>query len=97
MAATGDGAVCSATVTICNKLGLHARASAKLVACSSTFRSDIQVSKQGITVNGKSILGIMMLAAAKGSELTLTASGEDAEEAIAAMTALIADRFGEAE
>jgi len=85
----------SASFTICNKLGLHARASAKLVACTSSFSSDIHLDKNGITVNGKSILGIMMLAAAKGTTLSVHASGADASQALLAIGNLIADRFGE--
>ncbi|RMH52889.1 MAG: HPr family phosphocarrier protein [Zetaproteobacteria bacterium] len=82
-------------VTIGNRLGLHARASAKLVALSNRFRSEISITKGGVCVNGKSILGVMMLAAAKGERLTLTARGDDAEAAVTALAGLIADRFGE--
>jgi len=76
-------------------LGLHARASAKLVACTSSFDCDIFLEKNGIKVNGKSILGIMMLAAAKGTEISVRASGADACQALHAIGDLIADRFGE--
>ena len=88
---------CSATVTICNKLGLHARASAKLAACTSRFDCEIYLEKHGIKVNGKSILGIMMLAASKETPLTIHANGHDAAAAIAAIRQLIEGRFGEAE
>jgi phosphocarrier protein len=85
------------TVTIVNKLGLHARAAAKFVTLASSFASDIRVSRNGQEVNGKSIMGVMMLAASKGSEITLVADGEDESDAIAGLTELIAQRFGEDE
>ncbi|HGG60910.1 MAG TPA: HPr family phosphocarrier protein [Gammaproteobacteria bacterium] len=84
-------------IAIVNKLGLHARAAAKFVAMASRYQCEIEVEKKGRVVNGKSIMGVMMLAAAKGSELTLKAHGDDAEEALAAMEALIENRFGEPE
>ncbi len=84
-------------VTIVNKLGLHARAAAKLVTCASWFTSSVQLDYNGQVVNGKSIMGVMMLAAAKGSELLLRVEGEDEAEAAEVLTALIADRFGEDE
>lgn len=84
-------------VVICNKLGLHARASARLASEASRFEADIQLIKDGIAVNGKSIMGIMMLAACKGTVLQLQADGEDADAALEAISALVADRFGEAE
>ncbi len=87
----------SREVTICNKLGLHARAAAKLVALASRFSSEIEVEKAGRKVNGKSIMGVMMLAAAKGSVISLHASGEDEAEAVSALENLIANRFGESE
>lgn len=80
-----------------NKLGLHARASAKLAAEAGHFRSDITLCKDGVEVNCKSIMGIMMLAACKGSRLLLRISGEDAEAAADALEALVNNRFGEAE
>ncbi len=86
-----------ATFTICNKLGLHARASAKLVACINNYDSEVQLEKDGVKVNGKSILGVMMLAAAKGTTITVHASGSDAERALQAIGELIHDRFGEEE
>jgi phosphotransferase system HPr (HPr) family protein len=85
------------SVTIINKLGLHARAAAKLVALASQFRSDIKLVKKSTEVNGKSILGVMMLAAAKGTELKLTANGADETKALDALEALIGRRFDEAE
>lgn len=82
-------------VTIVNRLGLHARAAARLVSLASCFSAQIELERNGRRVNGKSIMGVMMLAAAKGSTLTLHAEGMDAEEAISELSALIADRFGE--
>lgn len=84
-------------VTIVNKLGLHARAAAKLVATASHYPASIQVEKDNQRVNAKSIMGIMMLAAGQGSELFLHADGDQAEEALTALEELIADRFGEGE
>ena len=83
--------------TIINKLGIHARAAAKFVKTASKFDADIQVSRNGRTVNGKSIMGIMMLAAAKGTDIIVTADGSDAEKALQAIEALINDFFGEGE
>jgi phosphocarrier protein HPr len=83
--------------TISNKLGLHARASAKLTKLAGTFPCDIWISKGERRVNGKSIMGVMMLAAGMGSEVTLEASGEKEQEAVDALLALIADKFGEGE
>ena len=82
-------------VTIINKLGLHARAAAKLVSLASRFESEVLLEKDRRQVNGKSIMGVMMLAAAQGSELTLHADGPDEHEATAAIVELINDRFGE--
>jgi len=84
-------------VTIINKLGMHARASAKFVQLSSSYDSDINLTRNGQTVNGKSIMGIMMLAASKGTEIKLCAEGGDEEQAIQALLDLINDRFGEEE
>jgi phosphocarrier protein len=84
-------------VTIINKLGLHARAAAKLVATASRFPAHIRVEKDNREVNAKSIMGIMMLAAGKGSDLVLHADGEGAEEALSALEELIANRFDEDE
>ena len=85
------------TFTIINKLGMHARAAAKFVTTSSKFESHIQVTRNGRTVNGKSIMGLMMLAAAKGTEITVTADGDDAAKALRKIEALINKRFGEDE
>lgn len=82
-------------VRITNKLGLHARAAAKLVTTASAFASDIRVRKDGREVSGKSIMGVMMLAAACGSTITLVAEGPDAEQALDALEELVRDRFGE--
>lgn len=82
---------------IVNKLGLHARAAAKLVSTASQFSSDVHIEKNGHTVNGKSIMGVMMLAAAKGSIVTVTVDGEDEAAAMGTIETLIADYFGEGE
>ncbi len=84
-------------VTIINKLGLHARAAAKLVALASRFDCQLRVRRGEREVNGKSIMGVMMLAAGKGSTITLLADGDDADDALDALEALIAERFGEHE
>ena len=78
-----------------NKLGFHARASALLVKTSSGFSSEIRIVREGVEVNGKSIMGIMMLAAAKGSTITLKVDGPDEVEAYAAIGELIRNGFGE--
>ncbi|NOQ81553.1 MAG: HPr family phosphocarrier protein [Methylophaga sp.] len=85
------------TCLIINKLGLHARASAKFVTTASQFDCDIKVSRNGRTVNGKSIMGMMMLAAAKDTEITISADGEDAKQALIDIEALINNYFGEGE
>jgi phosphocarrier protein HPr len=82
---------------IVNKLGLHARAAAKLTHLASGYQSEIWLSRSGRRVNAKSIMGVMMLAAGQGSSVKLEAEGADAEQAIAALTKLIADKFGEGE
>ena len=84
-------------VAIVNKLGLHARAAAKLVSTASGFASHVEVTKDGQTVNGKSIMGVMMLAASNGSTITLQVEGEDEQAAMDALVALIEERFGEPE
>lgn len=83
--------------TIVNKLGLHARASARLTQLASGFQSEIHLTRNGRRINAKSIMGVMMLAAGKGSSVHIEAEGEDAEAALAAIGALIADKFGEGE
>lgn len=85
------------TFTIINKLGLHARAAAKLVTTSSQFEADIQVTRGERTVNGKSIMGLMMLAAAKGTEIIVSAKGDDAQQALLSIETLINDYFEEEE
>lgn len=82
---------------IVNKLGLHARAASKLVTVASQYDARVTVVKDGREVSGKSIMGVMMLAAARGSAIEVTADGDDAEAAIEAIEALVADRFGEAQ
>jgi phosphocarrier protein len=84
-------------VKVINKLGLHARAAAKFVTTASNFTSDILVLRDGHMVNGKSIMGMMMLAAAKGTRLEIQANGEDAEKALDRLEALVKQRFGEDE
>ena len=82
-------------VEIINKLGLHARAAAKFVTTASQFKSDIHLSKSDQQINGKSIMGVMMLAAAKGTTLELTVEGEDEQQASDAIIELINNRFDE--
>lgn len=84
-------------VIIINKLGLHARAAAKFVQLASRFNSEIHISKDGRKVNGKSIMGIMMLAASKGTTISIITEGDDEDEAIQAIETLINNRFDEAE
>lgn len=87
----------STQVEIINKLGLHARASTKLTQTAGKFASEVWIERNGRRVNAKSIMGVMMLAAAKGSIVTLEANGPDEAAAIEALTALINDYFGEGE
>lgn len=82
-------------ITISNKLGLHARASAKLTKLAGSFRSDIHLARAGRRINAKSIMGVMMLAAECGAQMRIRADGPDASDAIEAIAALIASRFGE--
>ncbi len=84
-------------IEIKNKLGLHARAAAKLVHTAARFKSDLKVRKSGEEVDAKSILGILLLAAARGSVITLIANGEDEADALAALELLINNRFDESE
>ena len=86
-----------AEVEIINKLGLHARASAKLTQIASSFGADIWLERNGRRVNAKSIMGVMMLAAARGSTITVETAGQDEATALQAILDLIADRFGEGE
>lgn len=81
--------------TIVNRLGLHARAAAQLVQCASRFQAEVFVEKEGEKVNGKSIMGILMLAAPQGSPVSVYTEGEDEVEAMQALAELINDGFGE--
>jgi phosphocarrier protein HPr len=87
----------SSDLAIVNKKGLHARAAARFVQCVERYNVTVTVSRDQHTVGGTSIMGLMMLAAGLGSTIHITASGPDAQAALAALTALIADRFGEGE
>ena len=82
-------------VTISNRLGLHARASAKLTKLAASFKSEVFMSRNGRRVNAKSIMGVMMLAAGQGSEVEIETAGEDQETAMDALAALIEQKFGE--
>ncbi len=85
----------SAVLRICNKRGLHARASAKFVHCVAAFDAEVSVSKDGVTVGGTSIMGLMTLVAGNGSEVQIKARGRQAAEVVAALRALVKGRFGE--
>ena len=87
----------SRTVTIVNKRGLHARASSKFVRCVEEFTAKVTVSKDGTTVGGSSIMGLMLLAAGPGSQVEISAEGPDEAAALDALEALVEDRFGEGE
>ena len=87
----------SSPITIINKLGLHARASAKLTQMASQFPCEVSLERKGRKINAKSIMGVMMLAAGVGSEVVLETCGEKEQEAFDALVALINDRFGEGE
>lgn len=87
----------TSTTTISNKLGLHARASAKLTKLAGSFPCDVWISRGDRRVNGKSIMGVMMLAAGLGSEITIETVGEREQEAMKAILELIDDKFGEGE
>ena len=84
-----------ATVTILNSLGIHVRPAALIVQVSSKFQSEVKLVKNGVEVNGKSIMGVMMLAAGQGSQLTIIAEGKDEKEAVAALVELVRARFNE--
>lgn len=86
-----------ATFEIINRLGLHARAAALFVKTANRYRADVFVRKDGDEVNGKSIMGVLMLAAAKGSQIEVAAKGDDAQDCVDALGKVIADRFGEGE
>jgi len=81
--------------TIVNQLGLHARAAAQLVQTANRYRSEIHVEKDGMQVNGKSIMGVLTLAAAKGTSIVVTCDGDDADAAMAALAKVIENGFGE--
>jgi phosphocarrier protein HPr len=87
----------SVAAEIVNKLGLHARAAAKLTHLAGSYQCEIWLSRSGRRVNAKSIMGVMMLAAGQGTSVLIEAEGSDAEQAIAALTKLIAEKFGEGE
>mgnify|MGYP000265122952 CR=1 FL=1 len=87
----------SRDIEIINKLGMHARAAAKFVKLASSFESMIEIERNGRRVNGKSIMGVMMLAASKGSQVTIYADGDDAEESLNQLEQLINNRFDEDE
>src|SRR5215510_1512394 len=91
--ATEDAVV--RALVICNKKGLHARASAKFVQTVEKFDADVRVTRCGETVGGTSIMGLMMLAAGPGTSITITATGNESAEVIAALEALVGERFGE--
>ncbi|TCT08294.1 HPr family phosphocarrier protein [Aquabacter spiritensis] len=95
-AAPAEGALVR-TLPIVNKRGLHARASAKFVQTVERFTAVVTVCRNGEAVNGNSIMGLLMLGAAPGTSVTVTASGSDAAAALEALAALVADRFGEEE
>jgi len=92
-----DGSAQMREMTIINQLGLHARAAAAFVKVANRYRSEIMVSKEATKVNGKSIMGVLMLAAAQGAVITVEANGEDADEALNALQELVDNRFGEAQ
>ncbi len=85
----------SSTVTIANKLGLHARAAAKFVQAASSFNCEVMIKHKGREVNGKSIMGVMMLAADKNSEIEIIANGAQAKQVLEVLERLVGDRFGE--
>lgn len=95
MGATQNSSRPEATVTVRNRKGLHARASAKFVKCAETFNATLNVTHGGQTVGGTSIMGLMMLAAGPGTQLHIVAEGPDGPEALEAIVALIEDGFGE--
>jgi phosphocarrier protein HPr len=95
MTSTGGVEMAEKTLVIQNELGLHARAATKLVQLASKYPCDFTVTKDGHEVNGKSIMGVLMLVASKGTTVTLKAKGEKAGEVVAAVAALIDDKFGE--
>jgi phosphocarrier protein len=97
MSDPGGSAARYRDILICNKKGLHARASARFVQCAEQFDADVTVSKDSTTVGGTSIMGLMMLAAGIGSTIRIEATGREADAALEALAGLIASRFGEGE
>lgn len=89
--------VASQEVEVINKLGIHARAAAKFVKLASNFNSEIEIERNKLRVNGKSIMGVMMLAASQGTLITIHAKGEDAEEGVDKLATLVKNKFGEDE
>ncbi len=94
---SADPPLVRATANICNTRGLHARASAKFVKLASTFEADIHVTRDGVTVNALSIMGLLMLGAGNGCSVEIVAAGAQADEAVAALTDLIERKFDEGE
>ncbi|HEY1719668.1 MAG TPA: HPr family phosphocarrier protein [Magnetospirillaceae bacterium] len=90
-----SGSAVIRTVTIVNRLGLHARAAAKFVKLAAQFTADIQVCNRGVEVSGRSIMGLMMLAASPGTTIEIRGSGTDADAAVQALVTLVEDRFDE--
>lgn len=86
---------CEARVVLTNKMGLHARPSTQIATAAGRFASDVQIGKDGLVVDAKSVIELLMLAAECGSELTVTANGDDAEAAVKALKELVEGRFGE--
>ena len=100
MSAEGDGPIdgtFARTLTISTQRGLHARAAAKFVHCVEMFDAEVYVSRQGTEVSGRSIMGLMLLAAAQGMRIDVRASGREAEDALAAIVALVENKFEEGE
>jgi len=91
----GEGQVAAVKVTIVNELGLHARAATRFVQLASKFPCDVFVEKDGQEINGKSIMGVLLLVAAQGSQIVIRAAGDQAEEAVEELAQLVADKFGE--
>ncbi len=92
-----EGEAVRRTVEVVNPAGMHARPAAELVKLAGTFTSNIRLEKDGLEVNGKSIMGVLMLAAERGSQLRISADGADAEDAVAALSELVGRGFGEME
>ena len=90
-----SGEVAEERLLIANELGMHARAATKFVQAANKFQSDVSVEKDGQSVNGKSIMGVLMLVAAKGTYITVRCQGTDAKAALAAIATLVRDKFGE--